>query len=135
MVAAVAQRIHRDHQGVDVSAAVFRHWPRDRDGIGQDWKLWCDQGYLDFVCPMDYTPDSREFDVLVPRQQQWAGSVPCFPGIGLSTWQDPADMVTLIRQILITRRHQTGGFTIFQYDFAAANEVLPACGRGITRRE
>jgi hypothetical protein len=31
-----------------------RNWPSDRDGVGQDWKLWCDNGWLDFVCPMDY---------------------------------------------------------------------------------
>mgnify|MGYP000700577408 CR=1 FL=1 len=33
----------------------------DRDTIGQDWKLWCDRGYLDFVCPMDYTASSAQF--------------------------------------------------------------------------
>jgi len=33
--------------------------------VGQDWKLWCERGYLDFVCPMDYRSDSGHFERLV----------------------------------------------------------------------
>ena len=36
---------------LDLSAAVFRNWSTDRDSVGQDWKLWCERGYLDFLCP------------------------------------------------------------------------------------
>ncbi|MBT7055524.1 MAG: family 10 glycosylhydrolase, partial [Lentisphaerae bacterium] len=45
-VAKQAKEVRRD---VDISAAVFRNWPVDRDGVGQDWKLWCDKRWLDFV--------------------------------------------------------------------------------------
>ena len=134
VVAAVAQRARKVRPGVKVSTAVFRNWPADRDSVGQDWKLWCDRGHLDFVCPMDYTAYNAQFRDMVARQVRWAGKVPCYPGIGLSVWPDPTDVAKLIEQIHITRRAKTGGFTVFNYDPAVQREVLGMLGKGITRK-
>jgi uncharacterized lipoprotein YddW (UPF0748 family) len=135
VVAAVAGRAREIRPGIKISAAVFRNWPTDRDAVGQDWKLWCERGYLDFVCPMDYTSSAGQFRHMVEPQLAWAGKVPCYPGIGLSTWSDPTDICALIEQINITRQRKTGGFTIFNYGSAEATQVLPLLGEGLTRRE
>ena len=135
VVAAVAEQARKARPGIKISAAVFRNWPTDRDTVGQDWKLWCDRGYLDFVCPMDYTPDSWAFQRMVRDQLEWAGKVPCYPGIGVSVWPDPTDIVKLIEQITVTRRLGTGGFTIFNYAGTEAAHVVPLCGLGITRKK
>jgi len=135
VVAGVAERLRKLRPECKISAAVFRNWPRDRDRVGQDWKLWCERGYLDFVCPMDYTPNNADFEDKVRRQLEWVGRVPCYPGIGLSCWGSPRDVVTLIEQIQITRRLRTGGFTIFNYGVPEAAEIVPLCGEGITRKE
>ena len=134
VVACVAGRLRKTKPEVKISAAVFRNWPADRDGVGQDWKLWCEKGYLDFVCPMDYTPLNSLFDRMVTQQIDWAGDVPCYPGIGLSVWPDKTDIVKLIEQINITRKHNTGGFTIFNYGPTEAKEVLPKLRKGITKK-
>ena len=133
VVKTVSERVRKLKPEVEISAAVFRNWPQDRDKIGQDWKLWCEKGYLDFVCPMDYLPDSVQFEKVVEQQLDWTGNVPCYPGIGLSCWPDPTDICKLIEQIAITQRLKTGGFTIFNYGVAQAREVVPLCGLGITR--
>ena len=135
VVAAVAQQAKKLRPDIKISAAVFRNWPVDRNAVGQDWKLWCDRGYLDFVCPMDYTDSSSHFQRMVEQQLTWAGEVPCFPGIGLSVWSDPTDICKLIEQINVTRKLGTGGFTIFNYSPNEANEILPLLGKGITRNE
>jgi uncharacterized lipoprotein YddW (UPF0748 family) len=135
VVAAVSQQARKIRPGIKISAAVFRNWPVDRNTVGQDWKLWCDRGYLDFVCPMDYTDSNSHFQRMVTQQLTWAGKVPCFPGIGLSTWSDPSDICELIEQINITRKLGTGGFTIFNYSPNEANKILPLLGKGITRME
>jgi len=135
VVAAVAQRAKKIRPDIKISAAVFRNWPVDRNAVGQDWKLWCERGYLDFVCPMDYTDSSSHFRRMVEQQLEWAGKVPCFPGIGLSVWSDSADICKLIEQINITRRLGTGGFTIFNFGPTEANEVLPMLGKGISRKK
>jgi len=135
VVAAVAGRAREIRPGIKISAAVFRNWPADRDSVGQDWRLWCQQGYLDFVCPMDYTASGSQFRHMVEPQLPWAGKVPCYPGIGLSTWSDPTDICRLIEQINITRQLKTGGFTIFNYGSAEATQILPRLGEGMTRRK
>ena len=134
VVAAVAAQARKVRPGMKISAAVFRNWPVDRDQVGQDWKLWCDKGYLDFVCPMDYVADSSQFERMVVGQLPWAGKVPCYPGIGLSTWPNATDVCSLIEKITITRRLKTGGFTIFNYGISEAREILPALGKGITKK-
>jgi uncharacterized lipoprotein YddW (UPF0748 family) len=130
VVKAVSERVRAIKPQVKLSAAVFRNWPVDRDGVGQDWKLWCDRGYLDFVCPMDYTVSNAQFDNWVTHQKQWAGKAACYPGIG--SFIMPPDRV--IEQILTTRRHATHGFTVFNFDTSSAQTLLPLLGKGITRK-
>ncbi len=120
-------------RGIKLSAAVFRNWPSDRDSVGQDWKVWCDQGYLDFVCPMDYTESNRGFENMVRQQREWAGRVPCYPGIGVSASSSSFGVEKVIEQILITREHHTQGFVIFNYAVPESRTLLPLLGLGITR--
>lgn len=135
VVAAVSERARKAKPGIRISAAVFRDWPADRDKVGQDWKRWCDKGYLDFVCPMDYTESPVVFEDMVTRQLGWAGKTPCYPGIGLSVWRPRGDVARVIDMIKIARRHGTGGFTVFNYGELEAREVLPLLGKGITRKQ
>ena len=131
VVAAVAEQAKKIRPDIKISAAVFSHWTSTRDSVGQDWKLWCDKGYLDFVCPMDYTDSDVMFENLVAKQIEWAGEVPCYPGIGLLKFGARVDRA--IGQIKITRRHKTGGFIIWQYSPSQRAETLvPLLGRGIT---
>jgi uncharacterized lipoprotein YddW (UPF0748 family) len=134
VVASVSEFVRKQRPNVKISAAVFRDWSVDRDKVGQDWELWCKRGYLDFVCPMDYTPNNVVFENIVRQQLSWAGNTPCYPGMGLSVWGPSRDIVKLIDQIHITRHLDTGGFTIFEYRAPEAREIAPLCGAGITRR-
>jgi uncharacterized lipoprotein YddW (UPF0748 family) len=133
VVAGVAEQARKVRPGVKISAAVFSNWPADRDSVGQDWKLWCQRGYVDFVCPMDYTEHDSQLESMVSRQLPWACGVPCYPGIGVSCWAESTDIARLIEQVRITRRLKTGGFTIFNLDAPVADEVLPRMGKGMTR--
>jgi len=134
VVAVVHDAVKKIKPNVQLSAAVFPNYTVDRDTVGQDWQLWCERGYLDFVCPMDYTSSDAQFETLVARQLQWAGKVPCYPGIGLSVWTE-LDAAKLIEQITATRRAGTDGFTIFNYAGPEATGIVPRCGQGITRKE
>ncbi|MCX7012778.1 MAG: family 10 glycosylhydrolase [Candidatus Sumerlaeota bacterium] len=134
VVSAVSDKVRKAKPNMKISAAVFSNWAVDRDSIGQDWKLWCEKGYLDFVCPMDYVADSRQFESLVKKQVEWAGKAGCYPGIGASVWPDADNILKVIDQIDITRRLGTGGFTIFNYTSGEARDVVPMCGMGITRK-
>jgi uncharacterized lipoprotein YddW (UPF0748 family) len=132
VVKAVSEQARAVRPGIKISAAVFPELTTDRNSVAQDWKLWCENGYLDFVCPMDYSTSDRRFENLVKRQKEWASGVPYYPGIGLSTAGARFGAPLVIDQILLTRKHGTGGFTIFNYNTREASEVLPLLGLGIT---
>ncbi len=131
VVRQVAEQVRQVRPGVKISAAVFRNWPVDRDGVGQDWKLWCEQGWIDFLNPMNYTESNATFRHQTAAQLEYAGKVPVYPGIGLSVWRDPQDVVKLVEQIEISRQLGTGGFTIFEYN-ARMEGVLPLVSLGTT---
>ncbi|MBM4034589.1 MAG: hypothetical protein FJ291_22835 [Planctomycetes bacterium] len=133
VVSATAEQVRKAKPKVKISAAVFPNWAVDRDGVGQDWKLWCERGWLDFVCPMDYTPHIASFENLVKQQREWAGKVPVYPGIGLGVWPPGDNIVKLIDFIAVTRKLGTTGFTIFEYTAPVARDIVPLCGKGITR--
>ena len=132
VVKAVSEQARAIRPQIKISAAVFSHWNTDRDSVGQDWKLWCDKGWLDFVCPMDYTLSNRNFANMVAQQVHWAGQTPCYPGIGVSASPSQFGIDRLIAQISLTRQHQTHGFTIFNYGITESRDLLPQLGLGIT---
>ncbi len=133
VVRAVSEQARAIKPAVKLSAAVFPNWTTDRDSIGQDWKLWCEKGYLDFVCPMDYTPLNGSFENMVARQVQWAGRTPCYPGIGVSASTSHFGVDRVIDQINLSRRHNTHGFVIFNYGPSESRDLLPLLGLGITK--
>jgi hypothetical protein len=82
---------------------------------------------------MDYTESNGNFDGMVARQKPWAGRVPCYPGIGASASSSRLPVEQVIEQIHITRRHQTGGFVIFNFGLPEARDLAPLLGMGIAR--
>lgn len=132
VVKSVSEQARALKPKIKISAAVFRNWTSDRDSVGQDWKVWCEKGWLDFVCPMDYTESNRSFENMVSQQVQWAGKARCYPGIGVSASSSQFGIDQLIEQITITRRYQTHGFTIFNYGVTESRDLLPLLGLGIT---
>ena len=135
VVRSVSEQARAINPRIKLSAAVFPNWAVDRDGVGQDWKLWCEKGYLDFVCPMDYTPANSRFDLLVSQQVEWAGGTPCYPGLGVSASSSRFGADRTIEQIDIARRHRTHGFVIFNYGVQECRDLLPLLGMGITAKE
>ena len=118
---------------VKISAAVFSGYPRCRESVAQDWVSWMEQGYIDFACPMNYTPLLNNFTILVTNQMTFVGGrKPLYPGIGVrsSSSELPPDQV--IAQIRVTRDLDTGGFVLFNYVAPIAEFHLPILARGLT---
>jgi uncharacterized lipoprotein YddW (UPF0748 family) len=131
LVKAVAEEARRARPGIKVSAAVFPNWPACREEIGQDWAVWVREGYLDFVCPMDYTASNREFSTRVKVQREAVGGrIPLYPGIGASA--PGLDPIQVIEQAEIARAEGAQGFIVFNYDPRTAKEHLPLMGKGLT---
>ena len=128
LVAAVAREAKRLKPGIKISAAVFGSYPDCRESVGQDWVEWVKAGYLDFVCPMDYTQSDPTFIGLVQNQLRLVnGRIPVYPGIG--AWRLTPDRV--VGQIHHARSLNAPGFTVFNLDASAAESVLPAIALGV----
>ena len=136
LVKGVSEHVRREYPSVQISAAVFHNPQTDPDKIGQDWVHWSKEGYLDFLCPMDYNDGSGlPFRGLVEAQARAlkGGKAKLRPGLGLSCWKDiQHDAATLSRQIMIVREIGLDGFSVFNFD-ARAEKVLPKIHTGPTR--
>ena len=132
LVAAVHRDMKKIRPEAKLSAAVFGDYPECRREVAQDWPLWIRQGYLDFVCPMDYTKDDEQFTRLVRKQVKLvAGRVPIYAGIGIAGDYLPPDRV--VGQIHIARSLGAGGFSIFALNASTAASLVPAIGQGVGR--
>ncbi|MFP3904999.1 MAG: glycoside hydrolase family 10 protein, partial [Armatimonadota bacterium] len=133
IVAETGRRVHAARPECKVSAAVFRNYPNCLTGVGQDWVTWAKEGYVDFLCPMDYTNSDVAFGGQVITQLgQVDGAVPVYPGIGASSSSSTLSPDRVAGQIEIARHAGTDGFIIFNYTATLGDTVLPALGGGVT---
>ena len=117
LVERISTKIRKAAPKVKISAAVFRDWPACRESNGQDWVRWCREGWLDFVCPMNYTLDPRLFDTRAAiHRKALPEGFPIVQGIGIRSGQggmrSPAELAV---QIAMARRSGAQGFNGFCY--------------------
>ncbi len=131
LVERVAVQARKLKPTLRISAAVFGAYPACRDSVGQDWLAWVQAGYVDFLCPMDYTESDLAFEVLVTNQLQLvAGRVPVYPGIGATASRSALSPDRVVGQIQLARQLGAAGFTVFNLSDQTAAEILPAVGLG-----
>jgi hypothetical protein len=117
LVQRISTRLRKEAPKVKISAAVFSGWPGCRESVGQDWVRWCKEGWLDFVCPMNYTLDAKLFEerCKVHREALPKG-FPLVEGIGIAAgngnMHSPNELAT---QIALARRSGAEGFLGFAY--------------------
>lgn len=109
-----------------LSIAVFPKADRVGRSIGQDWASWLQQGWIDWVLPMNYTEDSGTFARWVRTQQALPGvSGRLVPGIGVSASTSRLAPVDVVDQIGLTRRIGTRGFALFDLNDTLHRHVFP----------
>ena len=135
LVAAVHGQAKKIRKGVKISAAVFGSYPACRDSVGQDWVRWAKAGYVDFLCPMDYTDSDRSFRALIENQLRLLdGCVPIYPGIGATATRGSLSAARVVGQIQHARALGAGGFMIFNLSEPAIKTIAPGFGLGAGRR-
>jgi uncharacterized lipoprotein YddW (UPF0748 family) len=85
-VASVSQTLKQRHPDLILSTAVFA-LPRDNRlaAIQQDWETWVRKGWIDWLVPMTYTPDTATLraEVTAMYRVLEGTGVQLYPGIGL----------------------------------------------------
>ena len=135
VVKSVHDRVRAAGSRVEISAAVFRDPVRDPETVGQDWLRWCAEGWLDFVCPMDYMKSPRRYAERIARQHaalKEAGSKAKFyPGMAImcSHFNRSLTPLTVAQEIAAVRAEGLEGFTLFALT-RLAERVLPVLREG-----
>ena len=120
---------------IKISAAVFGGYPACVTSIGQDWVAWAKAGYLDFVCPMNYTEDTTYFtDLLENQLALLPKGFTIYPGIGATATNSLLTADAVVGQIYLARFLGAAGWTIFDYSVDISDTVLPAIRMGIGAR-
>ena len=125
---------HEIRPGIKISAAVYGKYPGCVEGVGQDWALWLKSGYVDFVCPMNYTANTSQFIDYVRNQMTLSGATgKVYPGIGVTALESRLDPVQVVDQIAALRKEGAPGFTLFELNRVLEKETFPILSLGITR--
>jgi uncharacterized lipoprotein YddW (UPF0748 family) len=112
LVMRIRTTIKARRPGILLSAAVFPDADEAAARRFQDWRNWVENGWLDAVCPMAYTPDAGVFERQISSARQVAGPHPVWAGIGAYRLT-PARTV---QHIEAARRLGAGGVILFSYD-------------------
>jgi uncharacterized lipoprotein YddW (UPF0748 family) len=106
-----------------LSVAVFADPVDAERGRFQDWRGWLEDGTVDVVAPMAYTPDDERFSDLIRLatladgqtggQRVWAGV-----GIYQTTLEGA------IRKVSLARESGAGGVLFFSYDWARDQSAI-----------
>jgi uncharacterized lipoprotein YddW (UPF0748 family) len=135
LVAAVSTEGRKIRPKLKISAAVFSAYPACRESVGQDWVSWVKAGYLDFLCPMDYTESDLAFAGMVTEQLRLvAGRIPVYPGIGASASRSSLGSDQVASQIRAARTAGAAGFTVFDLNSGTISQIVPGVALGATSR-
>ena len=135
VVRMVHERVHAAKVKVEISAAVFRDPVRDPYVVGQDWVRWCGEGWLDFVCPMDYMTSPKRYAARIALQnaalKQAGSKAKFYPGMAImcSHFKKPLTPLAIAQEIAAVRAEGLEGFTLFSLS-RNAERVLPVLREG-----
>jgi uncharacterized lipoprotein YddW (UPF0748 family) len=118
------------------SAAVWGNYPDCVKSVAQDWATWLEEGYVDFVVPMNYTTDRGRFGQLLRNQLALPGAEGrVYPGIGVTAAESQLSPDQVIEQVRALRAQRAPGFVLFDLSHTLLSETLPALSAGATRTE
>lgn len=129
LVEAVYKGAKEVRPDIKVSAAVFGGWEMATESIAQNAQLWIENGWLDFVCPMNYTTDLKYLRRLLTDQvQRVNGKILVYCGIG-NYLHDGAVMTG--SQVEMARALGADGVVCFDLRRSLVEDILPKLGRNI----
>ena len=136
LVRLLHKRLREVNPDLKLSTAVFGGYPACVTSIGQDWIAWAQAGYVDFICPMNYTEDTNYFTALLANQLAlMPKGVAIYPGIGATATNSLLTPDAVVEQIYRSRALGASGWTIFDYSLDISETALPALGMGVGKRK
>jgi len=119
----ISQAVRSANPHAKVSVAVWHDPETATRDYAQDWGRWVQEGCLDFVVPMNYTPNDDRLRSWLENQKQLVnGRIPLYAGLGSYLLNRPEQ---LNRQINLCREMGLPGYVLFNYDERLERRFLP----------
>lgn len=126
VVKGVSERARQVDPEAKLSAAVF---PAESGGnltVHQDWPLWMERGYLDYVLTMGYTLNMSSFTNRLDWLEAHGLREQTIPGLGVHNFSACGDKDTILSQIELLRGRGFHGFSIFDSRYMTDPGQIPA---------
>jgi uncharacterized lipoprotein YddW (UPF0748 family) len=111
LLGAIYHGIKRVKPQVCVSVAVIANPVEAAKSRFQDWPAWAQQGILDLICPMCYSPETQLVETQTRDALALAGTTPVWAGLG--AWQAPP--ASIVEKVAAVRDLGVAGFVLFSY--------------------
>lgn len=130
----VSRRVHAVRPNIKISTAVFAGYPECVRNVGQDWGAWLKNGYVDFVCPMNYTDDTPLFLSRTAAHFALPGAAGrVYEGLGIAASESQLRPDQAIEQIIGLRKLGATGFMFFDLSRPLRDEILPYLRLGVLK--
>ncbi|MDP6438026.1 MAG: family 10 glycosylhydrolase [Candidatus Brocadiia bacterium] len=129
-LAAFVRRMHEltAGRGIELSAAVFADYPDCIVQQAQDWVLWAEEGIVDYLFPMTYTPSARvAWARTVSHVALVRDRVPLWEGLSKDCEQGRLTPALLADQARTVLEAGARGVVLFQYP-SVSDEDIAALG-------
>ncbi|OGG57233.1 MAG: hypothetical protein A3F84_21765 [Candidatus Handelsmanbacteria bacterium RIFCSPLOWO2_12_FULL_64_10] len=123
-IALRARRI-ADRHGLKLSMAARAWYLRSAVAEGQDWPRWCEEGVLDFICPMNYNLSNETFKKLIDDDVRLVGHTrtALYPGIGRSSSAGKMAPAQMIEQVSLCEEIGSEGVCIFHLNALTDEDI------------
>jgi uncharacterized lipoprotein YddW (UPF0748 family) len=105
----------------ELSAAVFTAYPSCYSGEGQDWRKWCENMLVDYICPMTYCPAPVQVDTYTRLHRALVSKpVLLWEGILRYKWATSAQFIELVQTAI---NAGADGIVVFQYSALSPEDI------------
>ena len=139
LVSLVNEDIQNSTKNIQLSAAVKPNLVVAKERWFQNWKDWIDKGIIDFVVPMNYFPEIKDFNLsiqIIKNNFSDIGLNKIY--MGISTYNQ--DSQAAADKVLISRLNGFNAVSIFSYDSQKNNlewfnPVLDSFGTNLDEKQ
>lgn len=115
-----------------LTTAVLGKYPACIGSVGQDWESWVRTNLVDYVVPMNYSNNVKQYTSFIQQQgsrKSLAHRV--ISGIGVTANESRLSALEVIQQINIARQYNLAGIALFDLDVTLEKNILSYLKLGI----
>ncbi len=115
MVKTIKNGLNQIRPGIKIGVSIFRSETQGRLLKMQDWRLWADNNYLDYICPMLYTDNTKELGTWINSETDNRTRNDFFyPTLGAHKFNTSDD---IFPQAGYIKQHDIPGINVFSLAF------------------